>query len=155
MGPGCSRRTTLSGYHLIYGRLFTTNKFKTLKTTKITYWVSTSIIAGMIILSAYNYMTREEVKVICRHLGFPDYFRIEVAVAKFLGALALLAPISGRIKEWAYFGFVIIFISAPIAHIASADPLSQSFGALGYLAVLAISYVSWHKRRVAVLPARA
>jgi len=155
VGPGYSRRTTLSGYHLIYGWLFTTHKFKTLKTTKITYWISTSIIAGMIILSAYNYMTREEVKVICRHLGFPDYFRIEVAVAKFLGALALLAPINGRIKEWAYFGFVIIFISAPIAHIASADPLSQSFGALGYLAVLAVSYVTWHKRRRVVLPARA
>ena len=135
--------------------LFITNKFKTLKTTKITYWVSTSIVAGMIILSAYNYMTREEVKVICRHLGFPDYFRIEVALAKFLGALALLAPISSRIKEWAYFGFVIIFISAPIAHIASGDPLAQSFGALGYLAVLAVSYVSWQKRRVAVLPAHA
>lgn len=134
--------------------LFATNKLNTLKATKITYWVTTSIVAGMILLSAYNYMSNEEVKVICRRLGFPDYFRIEVAIAKFLGAIALLAPVGRRIKEWAYFGFVLIFISAPIAHIASYDPLSQSFGSLGYLAVLAVSYVSWQKRMV-MLPARA
>jgi len=139
---------------LIAAWLFITTKFKILKTTKITYWVSTSIVAGMILLSAYNYMTNEEVKVICRRLGFPDYFRIEVAIAKFLGALALLVPVGSRIKEWAYFGFVLIFISAPIAHIASGDPLSQSFGALGYLAVLAVSYITWPKQ-MAVLKVRA
>jgi len=64
-----------------------------LKATKITYWVTTSIIAGMILLSAYNYMSNEEVKVICRRLGFPDYFRIEVPIDKFLVAIALLEPV--------------------------------------------------------------
>jgi hypothetical protein len=50
------------------------------------------------------------------HFGLPDWFRIELTVAKTLGALALLIPtIPNRIKEFAYCGFAITPISAVIA----------------------------------------
>jgi hypothetical protein len=39
------------------------------------------------------------------HLGFPDYFRIELTVAKTLGVLALVMPgIPSKAREFAYAG---------------------------------------------------
>ena len=90
------------------------------KTIKITYWISTAIVSLMMIFSAYSYFTNPEVKQGFQHLGFPDYFRVELAIAKILGAIILLAPIKGQVKEWAYAGFAFTFISAFIAHSASA-----------------------------------
>ena len=34
-------------------------------------------------------------------LGFTDYFRAELAWAKLLGVVLLLAPVPARLKEWA------------------------------------------------------
>jgi putative oxidoreductase len=59
-------------------------------------------------------------------LGFPDYFRIELVIAKIIGAITLLLPFtSARVKEWVYTGFLIAMISALTAHICSGDPLSR------------------------------
>lgn len=117
-----------------------------MKALKTTYWVSTGAVAALVLLSAYNYLTREEVKLACQHLGFPDYFRIELAIAKILGASALVLPIHATLKEWAYFGFMLIFISAIIAHLASGDTFSESLGGLGYLVILIVSYITFHKQ---------
>ena len=35
-------------------------------------------------------------------LGFTDYFRVELAWAKLLGAVLSLAPVPARLKEWVY-----------------------------------------------------
>lgn len=75
-----------------------------MKIQKITYWVATVLFCLWMILNAYFYLASEEAKQICRHFGFPDYFRIELAFAKIIiGVVVLLLPtIKGRIKEWAY-----------------------------------------------------
>jgi uncharacterized membrane protein YphA (DoxX/SURF4 family) len=121
------------------------NKRITMKKLKITYWITTSIIAAMMTFSAYAYFTQEEVKQGFHHLGFPDYFRIELAIAKLIGAIVLLVPIPSRIKEWAYAGFTINFISASIAHTASGDPIAQCITPLVILAVLSVSYFTYPK----------
>jgi hypothetical protein len=77
------------------------------------------------------------------HLGFPDYFRVELSWAKFLGVAVLLAPVSARLKEWAYAGFAITLASALIAHFALGDgpevwSWSAGTGVLG-----AVSYGFW------------
>ena len=52
-----------------------------------------------------------------RHLGYPDYFRIELVIFKVIGALVLILPMApARLKEWAYAGFGITMISAFISH---------------------------------------
>ena len=55
-------------------------------------------------------------------LGFTDYFRVEPAWAKLLGAVllgaVLLAPVPARLKEWAYAAFAITLGSALIAHLS-------------------------------------
>jgi hypothetical protein len=55
------------------------------------------------------------------HLGFPDYFRVELSWAKLLGVVLLLAPVPARLEEWAYAGFAITLGSALIAHLSVGD----------------------------------
>ena len=116
-----------------------------MKTTNILYWTTTSILAVMMAFAAYSYITQPAVQQGFHHLGFPDYFRIELAIAKLVGAVLLLAPVASRVKEWAYAGFGFTFISAFIAHTASGDPVSVSMMPLLFLGLLVISY-PYHKR---------
>ena len=117
-----------------------------MKSVKIIYWTTTVLVGVMMLFSTYMYFTAPDVKQGFVHLGFPDYFRVQLAIAKLLGALALLLPfIPARVKEWAYAGFAINFISAFIAHIASGDPVGGSLFPLVLLAILAASYISKEK----------
>jgi uncharacterized membrane protein YphA (DoxX/SURF4 family) len=118
-----------------------------MKSIKITYWITTVIVAGMMALSAFFYFTKPELIQAFRHLGFPDYFRIELAVAKLIGAVLLLAPVGSRIKEWAYAGFTITFVSAFIAHTASGDPMSNRMGPAIFLLLLTVSYITYHRQK--------
>ena len=66
--------------------------------------------------------------------------QVELACAKILGTLVLLIPqIPTKIKEWAYAGFGITFISATIAHINSGDPTSAVVTPMVLLGILAVS----------------
>jgi hypothetical protein len=120
-------------------------KQKTMKTIKISYWVTTVIVALMMAFSAFSYLTNPEIKQGFQHLGFPDYFRVELAIAKLLAAIVLLAPVAARIKEWAYAGLAFTFVSAFIAHVAMGDPLPNRIGPLVFLSLLAASYFTYHK----------
>jgi hypothetical protein len=120
-----------------------------MKTTSILYWTTTSILAVMMAFAAYSYITQPAVQQGFHHLGFPDYFRIELAIAKLVGAVLLLAPVASRVKEWAYAGFGITFISAFIAHTASGDPVSVLIMPILFLMLLIISYISYQKRHTA------
>ncbi|RAI93937.1 DoxX family protein [Algoriphagus yeomjeoni] len=111
-------------------------------TNKIIYWTSTSLVSLMMLFSAYAYFTDPNVSAGFTAMGFKDFFRIELGVAKILGALVLLLPFSQKlIKEWAYAGFGITFISAFIAHSANGDPVSAMIMPLVALALLAVSRV--------------
>jgi DoxX-like family len=116
-----------------------------MKTTKITYWAATAIVSVMMTYSAYAYLVHPAIAQAFHHLGFPDYFRIELAIAKLIGAVILLAPVSARVKEWAYAGFAITFISAFIAHTSSIDPVGNRISPIIFLALLVTSYVTYHK----------
>lgn len=121
-----------------------------MKTTKIIYWATTGIIAFMMLFSGYAYLTDPKIEQGFTHLGFPGYFRVELAIAKFIAAVLLLAPVSARVKEWAYAGLAFTFVSAFIAHSASGDPASSTAMPLVFLAVLAVSYLTYNKKQKAV-----
>lgn len=92
------------------------------------------------LFSAIGYFTDPEMQEAFRQLGFPDYFRIEVGIAKKLGAIALLLPrLPYRLKLFAYFGLGIVSFSAIIAHIASNDPIFMTMVAVVIFLVLLIS----------------
>ncbi|MBS1522666.1 MAG: DoxX family protein [Bacteroidetes bacterium] len=117
-----------------------------MKAIKITYWVTTVIVTIMMIYSAYAYLTQDAMVQAFHHLGYPDYFRVELAIGKLIGAILLIAPVSARIKEWVYAGFIITFVSAFIAHTASGDPVNYRVMPVIFLALLITSYITYHKR---------
>jgi len=121
-----------------------------MRKNKIIYWISTGIVAGVFLLSAYYFAFNEEAKGAFAHFGLPNYFRVELTIAKVLGALVLLTPgIPRRLKEFAYAGFAITLVSAIIAHSSSGDGLA-SMDPLVFLGILVVSYVYYHKTYGAV-----
>src|SRR5256885_9280947 len=113
------------------------------------YWTTTAIVCAVMVFSAINFNLKNPVgpmKGAFAHLGFPDYFRIELTVAKTLGVLALLIPsIPSKAKEFAYAGFAITLVSASIAHVSSDDPLLFVIDPLLFLGALVTSYVYFNK----------
>ena len=122
-----------------------------MKTLKISYWATTGVVGLMMAYSAFSYLTNPDMKQAFHEIGFPDYFRVELAVAKLIGVVLLLAPVPARYKEWAYAGFFIIFISAFIAHTSVGDPVSNRMAPLIFLALLLVSYITYHKRHKTAL----
>jgi hypothetical protein len=117
-----------------------------MKINKIVYWATTGVITAMMLFSAFGYFTNPDMKAAFVHLGFPDYFRVELGILKVLGAFILILPVvSDKVKSFAYFGFALTFVSACIAHIASGDPVSVAIMPVVFLIILAISYLFSHK----------
>jgi len=121
-------------------------KNKIMKAIKITYWATTTIVTIMMLYSSYAYLTQDALVQAFHHLGYPDYFRVELAIGKLIGAILLIAPVSARIKEWVYAGFIITFISAFIAHTVSGDPVNYRIMPVIFVVLLIASYVTYHKR---------
>lgn len=118
-----------------------------MKKVTIVYWIATGLISAMMAMSAFMYFTAPDVKAGFTHLGYPDYFRVELGIAKLLGVIALLLPmVPGRVKEWAYFGFFVTFVSASIAHLVSGDEVSKVTMPIVMLVVLLVSYFSYQKK---------
>jgi len=111
-----------------------------MKTPKIVYYLTTGIISGMMLFIAFETLTKPEVKISMAHLGFPDYFRIELGIAKILGAIFLWMPLR-LLREVAYIGFAIMFASASLAHLAVGDPAGKVVAGILFLAILIVSYV--------------
>lgn len=116
------------------------------KAIKITYWTTTGIFSAMMLASAIAYLTLPMVAETFKHLGFPDYLRVELAIFKFVGAVTLLLPISPRWKEWAYAGFLITLTSAFIAHVASGDGADKVMGPVIFGLLLLASYFAFRVR---------
>ncbi|SFT52414.1 DoxX-like family protein [Algoriphagus locisalis] len=111
-------------------------------TNKIIYWTATGLISLMMLFSAYAYFADPNVSAGFTAMGFKDFFRIELGIAKILGVIVLLIPAFPKlVKEWAYAGFGITFISAFIAHAANGDPVSAMIMPLVALALLVVSRV--------------
>ena len=122
-----------------------------MKVISIVYWATTALLSLAMLFSAYAYLTQPTMKQAFEHLGYPAHFRVELAVAKVLGALILLAPVGPRLKEWAYAGFAFTFVAAFVAHTAVGDPMGVRLAPLIALAVLIASYLSYHQRRPRLL----
>lgn len=113
-----------------------------MKTNRIIFWTSTGILAAMMLFSGISYLTNEELKVAITGLGFPDFFRVELGLAKIIGAIVLVIPtLPLVIRQFAYFGFALTFLSAALAHISVNDPVSVTVAPVLFLGILAVSFV--------------
>ncbi|WP_199139530.1 DoxX family protein [Pedobacter sp. ASV12] len=115
------------------------------KTAKIVFWVSTGLLA-LFILPGIFFMNSPEAVEGTRHLGIPTWLAMEIGIGHFIGGLILILPFFGkRIKEWAYVGCGIKYLSAFIGHLAVDGAVGMSFFPLVVFAVLLTSYISYHK----------
>jgi hypothetical protein len=118
------------------------------KGTVLGFWALTALFGLQIGFTAYAQLALPQVAEAFAHLGFPDYFRVELAWAKLVGVVLLLAPVPARLKEWAYAGFAITLVSALIAHFSVGDgPEAWGFAA-GTCVLWALSYFFWRRLEV-------
>ena len=123
------------------------------KKTLIAFWTATTLFCLQIGFTAYAQLVLPQVTQAFTRLGFPDYFRVELSLAKLFGVILLLAPVPARLKEWAYAGFAITLGSAVIAHVSVGDGPEAWGWAAGTGMLWGLSYFFW--RRLQALPARA
>lgn len=128
------------------------------KKDKVIYWIATGLVCGVMVYSAVNFNLKNPLgpmKDAFKHLGYPDYFRIELTTAKVLGVLALLWPgLPKKVREFAYAGFATTLASAAIAHFSVGDAWYFVVDPLVFLAALVTSYVYFEKRnRLEAVPA--
>jgi hypothetical protein len=114
-----------------------------MKKDKIIYWIATALTGLSLLASSFMYLSKNpELIAQFQKTGFPLFFVTLLGVAKLLAAIGLVAPIWSSIKEWAYAGYAFILMGAIWTHIATATPFVAP---LIFLAVLAVSYIYYHK----------
>jgi len=119
-----------------------------MKTTKIIYWVTTSIIC--LFASSAIFMNSKMAIEGTTHLGIPRRLGLEVSIGQLIGLVLLIIPaVPARFKEWAYVGFGIMYITATVAHIAVGDPFSNTVMAIVFFGLLLVSYTGYHKLQAA------
>ena len=117
-----------------------------MKKTHIIFWVTTTFIFLFEGVMPAFYSQSEMAKEGIRHLGYPEYFGSILVVFKVVGTLLLMIPqVPPRVKEWAYAGFGFDFIFAFLSHWAVDGLNAMTCFPLVVLAILAVSYVYYHK----------
>lgn len=111
----------------------------------IGFWVVTAVFCLQIGFTAYAQLALPQVADSFAHFGFPDYFRVQLAWAKLLGIVVLLAPVAPRLKEWAYAAFGMNIVFAITTHLAMGDGFEAWRWALGTGVLWGLSYFFWRR----------
>ncbi|HMH31706.1 MAG TPA: DoxX family protein [Puia sp.] len=114
------------------------------KRNKIIYWISTIWLALAMLASGLQqiFHTKGFLDIMV-HLGYPLYFPRILGVWKILGAIAILIPRFGLLKEWAYAGIFFAMSGAVFSHIALGDSIKEIVPSL---TLLILTVVSWYFR---------
>lgn len=108
----------------------------------VAYWITTALFALAMTGSAYaDLVPLPPIVEGFGHLGYPMYLATLLGVWKLLGVVALLAPRTQRLKEWAYAGFFFELTGAAYSHLAGAQP-----GVGAPLVLVGLLLASWWLR---------
>ena len=108
------------------------------------YWVSTSLVAFMLLTSGAGHLAHMKQSVDgIMALGYPLYFITLLGFWKLAGGIAILAPGLARLKEWAYAGIIFDLSSASVSHAARG---SETFHVIVPLLIACIALTSWALR---------
>ena len=108
----------------------------------IGYWVSTALVAVMLLLSLSYLTGSEEVMSGFAKAGYPQHLRIVLGIAKPAAAIVLLLPGVALLKEWAYAGVSFALVMAFISAIASGEPAEIWVMPPILLLLLLVSYIT-------------
>lgn len=114
----------------------------------VAYWILTGLFCLQIGFTACAQLSLPQVAEAFTRMGFPGYFRVELALAKLIGVVVLLSPVAPRMKEWAYAGFAITLVSAVIAHLSVGDGPEAWGWATGTGVLWTLSYGLWRRRMI-------
>lgn len=117
-----------------------------MKPSKTLYWIVTIIFAALMLMDGFaGFAMTEDGKAAMQQLGYPNYIMYLVGAGKVLGAIAILQTRYRTIKEWAYAGFTINFISAAVSWAIVGAPIAYSVFPLIMLAVMFFTYYIWKR----------
>lgn len=125
--------------------LFVRDKTTCMKKEKIIYRAATAAIALISIGGAIGLLTSSFMIQTVDQMGYPGYFRVELAIGKIIGGLVLLLPVAPNIKEWAYAGLAINVLSAFVAFAAIHGTPGQYVWPAVALLLLIVSYACFKK----------
>jgi uncharacterized membrane protein YphA (DoxX/SURF4 family) len=118
-----------------------------MKKTNTIYWIFTGIFAALMLFSALpDASNNPDAVKFMTGLGYPPYFTPFIGVAKILGCLAILLPVSPRLKEWAYAGLAFDLIGAIYSQLAAFPFSPAMLFMLAWILPGVISYIYFHKR---------
>ncbi len=88
------------------------------------YWTTTTLLSLFLLWSAYSYLFDAGTAVGVRELGFPDFFRVQLAILKIVAVGVIVVPqVPPVAKDWAYAGVGLFLVTAIVAHVAHRDPV--------------------------------
>ena len=100
-----------------------------------------------LLLSGVSYIFHDNTIDGLAALGVPEFLRIELAALTLLAAVALLIPRTpNTVRESAYVGAGLFWLTAAIAHIANQDPAFYSVIGLFMLASSCCAHVVYQRR---------
>jgi hypothetical protein len=114
-----------------------------MKTHKIIFWISTTIIFLMEAVMPVGTLVfaHEYFNAGTKPLGYPDYFAYALIGFKAVGATSLMIPtLYPKLKEWAYAGLTFNLLFAVISHVVVDKNVGYILMPLVVLAILALSY---------------
>ena len=110
----------------------------------VAYWITTVLVAHENAAgSLWGWLKLEYVRANLVHLGYPPYFESIVGFWQLPGAVALLVPGFGRLKEWAYAGMLFNYSAAVFSHLSVGDGPERWGAPLGFLI---LTLASWALR---------
>lgn len=123
---------------------------------KVIYWGATALVSAVMVFSIVNFTFNDHFPAwdpkgpsAFTHLGLPQYFKVELIVAKILGLLALWLPsVPRKVREFAYFGFGLTLLSAVVAHASTGDARTSVLfivDPLAFFGLLVVSCVYFQK----------
>jgi hypothetical protein len=122
-----------------------------MKKNNIIYWIATGLLLALMLFSAFGTFFIHDPKTMEKMapLGYPAYVMQMLAVAKILGVIAILVPGFRTIKEWAYAGFTFDLLGATVSMIITGFAVADWAPMFIFIAILAVSYIYYHKRLAA------
>jgi hypothetical protein len=115
-----------------------------MRARNIGYWITTALVATTLVAGGLSDLGgAQPVVETMAHLGYPAYVAGILGVWKLLGAIAILAPGAGRVKEWAYAGIVFDLSGAIVSHASVGDSIAQYAAPI---VLLALAVTSWALR---------
>src|SRR5262245_8967220 len=108
------------------------------------YWVTTILISFAFLSAGTAYLLRADFAVQgLAELDYPAYVLTILGIFKLLGGLAIIAPRTPRLKEWAYAGIAFNLLGAAGSHLAIGHPAAK---VIVPLVILVITTASWALR---------